>query len=200
MPPPWWLSHSSKWIFPFPNQEHYRIEFALTVAFGMFSLQDQCDSRNKWMNEYPYEEENHQGWWLDGTGLEALLFCWVMLRAVTRAFPCLNEREATQHTQPPYVKCIHSVLLNRKVFIKRQRFLLCVQACYRYFLDLIFFFFGQCLMYPRLASHSLCTERDPELGISRLSGAEVSGVCCSLGARVWMQSIMCAKPAAYQLN
>ncbi|XP_054442406.1 Krueppel-like factor 12 isoform X2 [Pteronotus mesoamericanus] len=24
--------------------------------------EDQCDSRNKWMNEYPYEEENNKGW------------------------------------------------------------------------------------------------------------------------------------------
>ncbi|KAI4565285.1 hypothetical protein MJT46_009628 [Ovis ammon polii x Ovis aries] len=25
---------------------------------------DQCDSRNKWMNEYPYEEENNKGWFV----------------------------------------------------------------------------------------------------------------------------------------
>lgn len=25
-------------------------------------IQDQCDSRSKWMNEYPYEEENNKGW------------------------------------------------------------------------------------------------------------------------------------------
>ena len=32
--------------------------FCVCVLF----LQDQCDSGNKWMNEYPYEEENNKGW------------------------------------------------------------------------------------------------------------------------------------------
>ncbi|XP_045444658.1 Krueppel-like factor 12 isoform X2 [Pipistrellus kuhlii] len=31
-------------------------------AVSFKSKQDQCDSRNKWMNEYPYEEENNKGW------------------------------------------------------------------------------------------------------------------------------------------
>lgn len=60
---------------PFPNKEYRLIELPLTVAFGMFPLQDQCDSRNKWMNEYPYEEENHKGRLLIVTVPEVSLLC-----------------------------------------------------------------------------------------------------------------------------
>lgn len=38
------------------------VELFLIICFHVLFLQDQCDSRNKWMNEYPYEEENSKGW------------------------------------------------------------------------------------------------------------------------------------------
>lgn len=38
------------------------MELFLIVCFCVLFLQDQCDSRSKWMHEYPYEEENNKGW------------------------------------------------------------------------------------------------------------------------------------------